>query len=121
VNVASVVTLQLSVARIVIVCVPTGCAFEIDTTPDELTEIVPVYVPVFCTARVGTPPLSVGPVAGLILVALPTTTDGGLLYVSTGAVFAVTVTVNVAVAITPPLSVTVNVNVEFVAEQLAAT
>ena len=45
-KVASVVTLQLSVALIVIVCVPKGAALLIDTTPVELlTEIVPVYVP----------------------------------------------------------------------------
>jgi hypothetical protein len=40
---ASVVALQLSVARTVIVCVPTGPALLIETTPvEELTEIVPV-------------------------------------------------------------------------------
>ena len=40
--VASVVAPQLSVARIVIVCVPAGAAPEIETTPDELTVTVPV-------------------------------------------------------------------------------
>jgi hypothetical protein len=43
--VASVVTPQLSVARMVIVCDPAGAAPEIETTPDELTVTVPVYVP----------------------------------------------------------------------------
>ena len=42
-NVASVVKPQLSVARIVIVCVPTGAAPLMETTPVVLlTEIVPV-------------------------------------------------------------------------------
>src|SRR3954466_6313320 len=42
----SVVVPQLSVARIVMVCVPAGAALLIETTPVELlTEIVPVYVP----------------------------------------------------------------------------
>ena len=41
-NVASVTLAQLSTARIVIVCVPTGAALAIVTTPAALTEIVPV-------------------------------------------------------------------------------
>jgi len=45
VNIASVVKPQLSVALIVIVCAPTGAALLIETKPEALTEIVPVYVP----------------------------------------------------------------------------
>src|SRR6266576_3600931 len=46
VKLASVIAPQLSVARIVIVCEPTGAALLIDTTPVVLlTLIVPVYVP----------------------------------------------------------------------------
>ena len=41
-KVASVVVPQSSVARIVIVCVPSGAAFDSVTTPAALTEIVPV-------------------------------------------------------------------------------
>ena len=44
-SVASVIAPQLSVARIVIVCEPYGVALLIETTPDEFTLIVPVYVP----------------------------------------------------------------------------
>lgn len=42
VNGAFVVEPQLSVAWIVIVCAPTGAALLMDTTPEALTEIVPV-------------------------------------------------------------------------------
>jgi len=42
VNVAFVVKLQLSVARIVIVWNPLGVALLTETTPAEFTEIVPV-------------------------------------------------------------------------------
>jgi hypothetical protein len=73
--VASVVAPQLSVARIVIVCVPAGAAPEIETTPDELTVTVPVEVPGLCTAIVLIVPLSLGPVMGLIVAVPPTLTD----------------------------------------------
>ena len=46
VKLASVTTLHWSMARIVMLCVPTGAALLIATMPVELlTEIVPVYVP----------------------------------------------------------------------------
>ena len=68
VKLASVVAPQLSVARIVMVCVPAGAALLIETTPVVLpTLIVPVYVPKDCTTMEDTVKLSDGPVAGLIL------------------------------------------------------
>ena len=79
-NDASVVVPQLSVIRIMIVCVPTGAAFEIVTTPVVLwTDTVPVYEPAFCTAIDATLPLSLGPVAGLTVVPAPKTIAAGVL------------------------------------------
>ncbi len=65
---ASVIALQLSIARTVIVCVPTGAAFEIETTPVEpLTVTEPVNVPLPLMEIELTEPLSLGAVTGLIV------------------------------------------------------
>ncbi len=65
---ASVVAPQLSVARTVIVCVPTGAAFEIETTPVELLSVTePVNVPLLLMEIELTEPLSAGVITGLIV------------------------------------------------------
>ena len=71
-TVASVVALQLSVARTVIVCVPAGVALFKLITPVLLTLMPPVYVPAFCTAMLLTLPLSLRPVAAFCVVLAPT-------------------------------------------------
>ena len=71
------------------------------TMPVELlTVIVPGAVEgeTLCTTMVEMLPLSVGPVAGLTVVPLPSLTET-LLYVRVGSVLAVAVTVTVSVAV----------------------
>ncbi len=73
---ASRVAPQLSVARMVMTCVPLGCALATVTTPVALfTLSVPVNVPRDCTAMAATLPLSLGPVAGVIVKAPPAAND----------------------------------------------
>ena len=69
VKLASVVAKQLSVAAIVMVCVPAGAALPIETKPVvSLTPMLPLYVPLDCLAMKETLPLSEGPVAGLMVI-----------------------------------------------------
>ena len=89
INVASVNVLQLSVARIVIVCVPAGAALLMLTTPALLTEIVPVYTPADWIEYVTVPLSPI--VAGPFEVEPPKLTTVSK-YVSVGAAFAVTLT-----------------------------
>lgn len=87
---ASVVALQLSVARTVIRCTPTGAAFEIETTPVELLTVMePVKVPLLLIEIEFTEPLSLGVVVGLIMFDVPALIIK-VLYDIDGGEFAVT-------------------------------